>query len=224
MTLDDLEALSRQLLQDDKDRPLVSQAQLRFWINEAQKEACLRAKLLYETGTIAMLAGTNSLDLTPATLGKDYFLFDRFYWVEGGYPLMRSQMESLDYSINGWQLKTGNPAAYLSDMLPRRTRIYPTPQEAYTIEYRGYRYPVTLNHGHEVPEVDSQHHENLTHWLRYRAYSLPDVDLYDAGMSQLALSEFENAFGHRPDADTLNALNRKAVPSFVPNFTLDASL
>lgn len=223
MTLNDLETLSRQMLQDDKHRQLVTQSQMRFWVNEAQQEAALRARLLYETGTISMQAGTNSVDLTSATLGKDYFIFDRFYWVEGGYPLMRTQMETMDYSIKGWQLKTGNPAAYLADMLPRRIRVYPTPQEAYTVEYRGYRYPVKLEHGHEVPEIDVQHHANLVYWVQYRAYSLPDTDLFDINLSQRAWQDFVDAFGQRPDADTLNAVNRKAVPTFIPNMHFDAS-
>ena len=56
-------------------------------------------------------------------------------------------------------------------------------------------------------EINGIHHRHLVKWMLHRAYQKPDSETMNPDKSKLALAEFEQYFGPRPDADNRKRQN-----------------
>lgn len=215
MTLDDLIASFRV---DADDVPtsvgggtkdlLWSDAELARFFGEAEEEAAIRKRLLYDDYTLSMvridvLAGQSSYPLDPRffEISKARLLSaDTGRFIEDLYITTRDEM---DLRSTCWRDERRCPEMFIQD----DTRIVLPGQidRAYTLRLEGYRTPLVPitadSDGSAAPEIAAIHHRFLVHWVLHRAYSKPDSETLNPTKSATALAAFEQYFGLRPDAD-----------------------
>ncbi|MDP9895378.1 hypothetical protein J2W32_004476 [Variovorax boronicumulans] len=179
------------------------------WFGEAEEEAAIRKRLLFDDFTLAIvridvLAGQSSyaLDsrmfevskarLLNATTGRH---------LEDLYITTR---EALDQHCRTWRDDRRRPGFFIQD--DTRIVLPGIVDRAYTLRLEGYRTPldpITADSDPEgtTPEISAIHHRFLVHWVLHRAYGKQDADTFDPNRSAEALARFEQYFGLRPDAD-----------------------
>lgn len=179
------------------------------WFGEAEEEAALRKRLLFDDYTLAIvridvLEDQSSYPLDPrmfevskarlldATTGE---------FVEDLYITTR---EALDQRCPLWRDERRQPGFFIQD--DTRVVLPGIVDRAYTLRLEGYRTPLVpivadSDPLSTVPEIGVIHHRFLVHWALHRAYGKQDADTFDPARSQRALNAFEQYFGLRPDAD-----------------------
>jgi len=178
------------------------------WFGEAEEEAALRKRLLFDDYTlaivqIAVLEGQSSYPLDPrmfevskarllnATTGE---------FVEDLYITTRA---ALDQRCPRWRDECRQPGFFIQD--DTRIVLPGIVDRTYTLRLEGYRTPLTPitedSDGSTVPEIGQIHHRFLVHWVLHRGYSKPDSEVFNPQKAAVALAAFEQYFGLRPDAD-----------------------
>lgn len=198
MTLNDLIKQARTLSDDTQEPYRVSRANWVIYANEAQEEACRRARLLIDSTTaeicqIALTSGTTTYALDPRVI------FVRRIKLTGGtIPLKRASYKDLDRARPGWEDETGLPEAWVPDMDTGVLRPYPAPDGDYTANLTVVRLPlVSMADGDDTPEIRASAHRGLVHWMLHRAYSTIDSELYSPKKAEMHLADFEQEFGRK---------------------------
>ncbi len=179
------------------------------WFGEAEEEAAIRKRLLFDDYTLSIVqinvvAGQSSypLDSRIFEVTKARLLSaDTGRHIEDLYITSRDEMDLRD---SCWRDEPRCPELFIQD--DTRIVLPGTVDRAYTLRLEGYRTPLTPITGESdpdgtTPEIGAIHHRFLVHWVLYRAYGKQDADTFDAGRSQRSLEAFEKYFGLRPDAD-----------------------
>lgn len=208
-TLAQLNALTRDRLNDTGTvRPRYSDDLINRSLNEAQREACERAKLLCDEVSsitqLAILAGQPHVDLARAI-----FEVDAVHNVDTGEPLRAANEEQLYRQDRRWRTRTGHACEYVLVTLPDeriRLRFVPTPIAALNLQLRVYRLPRFEMEASDEPEIAARHHEHLVDWAIYRCCSDKDPDLYDPAKAADHLAAFTATFGEKPDANVRRML------------------
>jgi len=104
-------------------------------------------------------------------------------------PLRQTTREELDYLVPSWELQTGVPKYWFIEN--NDLTLHPKPNAAFTLQLDGSRRPV------EEMETPEHLHESLAYWVLYRAFSIPDTDLFNPQESAVNLKKFELVFGHK---------------------------
>jgi hypothetical protein len=173
---------------------------------EGETEACLRAKLLYDTTSsflrCTVVAGTSSYALDPRVDRIDRVVLTL---TSGGRP-KDLRIVGIDHIHDraDWHSQTGRPC--LAAHVDRRLVLWPTPTAAYvgTVQLHAYRLPkYPIEDDGDEPEIPVEHHEGLVDWMLFRAYSTKDGEAGDPERAAAAERAFTIRFGPRPDADTL---------------------
>jgi len=215
MTLDDLIASFRF---DADDLPtsegggdgdlLWKDAELARFFGEAEEEAAIRKKLLFDDYTLAIVqisvvAGQSSYPLDPRMfeVTKARLLnADTGRFVEDLYITTRDELDAIDRC---WRDERRCPERFIQD--DKRIVLPGIVDRAYTLRLEGYRTPLTPitedSDGSTEPEIGSIHHRFLVHWVLHRGYSKPDSEVFNPQKAAIALTAFEQYFGLRPDAD-----------------------
>lgn len=205
MTLAQLIAAYRR---DAHDRALpyfVEDADLIDLFNEAEREACVRARLIHEEAdpdvcTITVNAGTSVYALHD----KLYELTHCAFLPDGDsrrVPLKIRSTEWLDDNVADWRDAEGDPE-YLVQR-DKTVRMVPSPDRAGELLIEGFRLPMAdmATPADDSPEIHEAHHIHLVQWALHRAFSIPDSEFFDANRSAMAEGRFSDYFGLRPDAD-----------------------
>ncbi|ADU99438.1 DUF6682 family protein [Alicycliphilus denitrificans] len=187
------------------------------WLNEAQDEAAVRARLLLDDYTpglceIAVEEGRGSYPLHSKTYEIAHLQFE-----STGRPceLDMVSREKLDRIEPRWrQLAADAPRwAIQTDT---RLRLVPAPREAGLLRLEAYRLPMrALAQDRDKPEIHEAHHLHLVQWALYRAFSKPDTEVIDPTRAAQALDNFERYFGLRPDADLRRSTRQDEVQANV---------
>lgn len=188
---------------------LFKDADLARWFGEAEEEAAIRKRLLFDDYTLAIvridvLANQSSypLDSRMFEVTKARLLnADTGRFVEDLYITDRDELDAIDRC---WRDERRCPERFIQD--DTRILLPGIVDRAYTLRLEGYRtplVPMTADSDPEstTPEIGKVHHRFLVHWVLHRAYSKPDSEVYDPQKSAIALGAFEQYFGLRPDAD-----------------------
>lgn len=183
-------------------------AELARFFGEAEEEAALRKRLLFDDYTLAIvkidvLEDQSSYPLDPrmfevskarlldATTGE---------FVEDLYITTRAALEQ---RCPRWRDERRQPGFFIQD--DTRIVLPGIVDRAYTLRLEGYRTPLTpiteISDGSTVPEIGLIHHRFLVHWALHRAYSKPDSEVFNPQKAATSLAAFEQYFGLRPDAD-----------------------
>ncbi|QEL64778.1 hypothetical protein OTERR_13020 [Oryzomicrobium terrae] len=220
MTLAELIARYRLEAKDQVAPFFVSDDEVRGFLNEAQREACIRARLIHENSNtsvcnISVSVGKGTYKHHPALYEITHSGFKL-----AGEPVRRPvslvSSEWLDANVRDWRDASGTPIYAIQK--DRALRLVPTPSAPGTLLLEGFRTQLDdLEAKDDEPEINAIHHLHLVQWVLFRAFSIPDADIFDGKRAAVAESAFTDYFGLRPDAD-LRRSTREDVPQHVQGF------
>lgn len=206
MKLVDLIARFRQNTDDTVVPYNSSDDEIVAWLNEAEQEACVRAKLLHEADDPAICeiavsaSGSRRYELDPSVIE-----IEQAYFVdEGGTRtnLDRQSRQEVSRRNADWRELTETPTAIIH-YDDHRIELDRIPVDAGTIHIECYRLPSTpldvTKEGAE-PEIGRAHHIRLLDWAEHCCFARRDSLIFDAGRSNDAEAKFTRYFGPRPDA------------------------
>lgn len=200
MTLTDLIVLARARVTDTLAPYLWSDIEWTGYANEAQREACRRARLIVDSSTTA-ICRISLVALTPTyALDPRVIFIRRVKLSTVDKPLGRASYKDLDRAVPGWESEAGEPMAHVPDMDTGKFRPYPTPSAAYTANLTVVRLPLEDMAGSDEPEINARYHESLLYWMLYRAYSKQDSETIDPVKASENLAFFEQEFGKKSSA------------------------
>ncbi len=220
MTLEELVEMFREEADDITQPYLFSAPRITQLLNDAEREACIRGRLIHESVDpavceIAVSAGASVYPLHAALYEIDHIAF-RATGDTRRCRLLLKSTEWLDDNVCGWRDAEGPPEyAVQTD---KNVRLVPSPTAAGTLLLEGYRLPMAIMaSNNDTPEINATHHAYLVHWALHKAFSKPDVDFYDPELATRSEAEFTRYFGPRPDAD-LRRTTREDEPHHVRSF------
>lgn len=201
MTLGELIASARLQASDTVIPYLWSDAEWTNYVNDAEREACRRARLIVDSDTaeicsLSLTASTKTIALDPRVL------FIRRAKVSGDVlPLHPVSVRNLDRGRPGWEDEEGAPKAYITDMDTGKFRPFPTPDADMTVKLSVCRLPLqNMAAQDDEPEIHARFHDSLIFWMLYQAYSKPDSETMDKQMAESNLALFEQEFGKKSAA------------------------
>ena len=190
---------------DDLTEPYFWGAEwIAVWLTEAQAEAAIRKRLLYEASNpaicqIAVLADTATHDLHKSLFELVHLRFQATGATTSSVLTIKAR-EELDRIRPGWRDETGTPRHAIQD--DTRITLVPRPELAGTLHIEGYRVPLkALENDTDKPELNEAHHRHLVHWALHRAFSKPYSETIDPTRAATAEAAFTLYFGPSPDAD-----------------------
>lgn len=199
---------ARQRLDDAVAPYLVEDVTLARFAAEAEREAAIRGRLIYDGTTaaitqIAVVAGQHTYPLDSRVDHIDAVSFTR---ADSLRPrdLDLTGMDSLREDC-AWHTRSASRPRKAVHLEPQCSiRIWPTPSQAGTLDLSVYRAPMfDLEDDDDEPEIPQRHHDGLVSWILYRVYSSKDSELNDDARAGAALAEFTSRFGQRDTADVM---------------------
>lgn len=196
MTLEQLINQFR-LMANDRIAPYFwSDADITHFLNEAEREAALRARLLLSETRIPVTVGA-----AIYSIGKMFELEKLAFVSEGKTTALQLASQSfINEAYPDWTQKKGAPVYAM--VANGWLRLFPEPMTDGEVVAHGYSMPENeLTAPADTPEIREQYHGELVNWALYRAFSIPDSETFDPSKSALGLREFETVFGLKPSAN-----------------------
>lgn len=183
------------------------------WLNEAQDQACIRARLLVEDSNpdvccIALTPGTYSYALHP----KVYEIVSLRIGAPAGQmrAVALHTREWLDANVPDWRDYPRLCAMAIQD--DTRLRLVGQVEQGEQLVLEAYRLPMVPMELPEdpdnpkpdlvdEPEIHEAHHVHLIQWALHKAFSVPDSELFDPNRAQQAEDAFTAYFGPMPDSN-----------------------
>jgi hypothetical protein len=197
MTLLDLIAHYRALA-DDRVKPyFIEDGLLTFFANEAQDQACRRARLIVdassdfltievEPGEPLVVLDRRVLDVLRGDAEHD----ERYTFLP---PVSVAFMDS---HYGQWQSDEGMPQQIITNWQTGAIRLHPAPNVPIQLRLQVVRLPLApMQADTDEPEIRPEHHPALVQWMLHRGFSIPDSEQFDPGRAALALQQFQNEFG-----------------------------
>lgn len=224
MTLAELIAEFRSLAFDEVEPYLFSDDKITNWLNNGLKEACVRGRLLHECDDtdicqIAIHQGQAKYPTHPKLYEITHASLT-LPSVNGGKrtPVCLISFEEASRHHSGWQYDEHDYNETVQiiqhDTYIRLNRM---PDDDGMLYLEGYRLPHKMTNKMDVPEIHLTHHEHLIDWALYKAFSVPDSEVFDVNKSQMAKERFTEYFGLQTDSD-LRRITRHDVPHTVKPF------
>lgn len=204
MTLEDLIRRFRVAARDTVTPYLFSDEDVTDWLNDALEEAVIRGRLIRDDAT-------TSVTRVPLTVGTHtYPLHESVYEIicarlihaNGEEPttLVLKSREWLDTNMPAWRESTDPAEILIQD--DTKIRVVGSFLVGDRIDLECYRLPLEpLANDPDEPEIHKAHHVHLINWALHRAFSIPDVEVFDPNRAAIAESKFTAYFGIRPDSD-----------------------
>lgn len=213
MTLEELIRRFRVLAMDKAQPYLFADEDVIDWLNDAQRQACIRGRLLREDANPAVC----EIALTPGQrtypLHKSVYeiINARIVPVSGrSRPVFLASREWMDENMPDWRDEQGQAEFAIQDDTSIRVVGVITTGDKLAIEC--YRTPLkVLANDVDKPEIHEAHHEHLIQWALHKAFSVVDADTFDPQRSDRSEAAFTNYFGRMPDSD-LRRMTREDVP------------
>ena len=193
------------VLANDKAQPyLFDGDDVADWLNDAQRQACIRGRLLREDAnpllcSIALTAGKNTYALHPAV----YELIDlRIAPTDGGRtrPLAIVSREWLGANDPDWRDSDREVRHVIQ--ADTSIRVVGRVETGDVLRLECYRLPIkALETDADKPEIHQAHHEHLIQWALAQAFSVVDAETLDPRRAQEAEGNFTRYFGPLPDSD-----------------------
>ena len=185
MTLYELRKLVRLRLRDTKEPYLISDEEIDANLNDAQREACVRALLIEDT------------TLTTINIDPD----------NTHYQIDPRIVDVIDISIGS------NPAREYTDgwTLTEKYLILDTaPSTEDVLTLHCYLLPSKeMVDDYDEPEIRPIYHTQMIDWAISLCYLIPDADMFNKASSDLYDARFTRSFGERPSA-ALTMRNRRS--------------
>lgn len=184
------------------------------WLNDAQAQACVRARLLLEDADPAMCRIAIEADRHTYPLhakmyelallsfkavgesrGTEVKVVSRG-WLDEQFPGWRDEQRATGYAIQG----------------ETSIRLVSTPAKAGVLTIEAYRLPrEVMALPSDKPEIHEASHVQLIDWALHKAFSIPDSEAFDPQRSGLAEDAFTAYFGLLPDVD-MRRITREDTP------------
>ena len=203
-----LEQLIQQFRIDARDLqtpPFCEPEWVAAWLTEAQAEAAIRGRLLFEAADpaiceIAVTAGVATYPLHKSLYELEHLRFKATGSTTSDRVHLKTR-EELDHIRPDWRDRTDSrPRFAIQD--DTRITLVDRPSVDGTLFVEGYRVPLKpLVNDSDKPEINEAHHRYLVHWALHKAFSVPDSELFDPNRSTLSERAFTAYFGSRPDSD-----------------------
>lgn len=201
MTLSDLITLFRTEVDDTVAPYLWEDDEVIEFANDAQLEACRRARLLVDSSTpaIAQLAVQANQPLLALDPRVQFVRRARF---TGGLPLRRMTMQDMEAYDPYWlDTVPGVPRAFVPDYETGKIRLWPAPAQDMTLQLTVVRDPLAdLQNDADVPEIAPRYHRSLRFWMMARAYGKQDAQANDPKKEMNSMALFEQEFGKKSSA------------------------
>jgi hypothetical protein len=199
MTFGEIEKLCRKEVSDevgDDTSYRVKSWQMLAYANDAEDEACRRAKLLVDSTTaevcnISLVSGTSVYALDPRIV-----FVKRAKVASRQVPLYKALYTDLDEREFGWEEKTGVVEAIVTGMETDKVRLYRIPSGADTLKMSVVRLPLNpMVNETSTPEINRRFHTMLVLWMKHRIFNNQDSELFDKNRADTHLALFEQVFG-----------------------------
>lgn len=211
MTRNDLVREFRVFTQDQVAPYLWENSTIEHWLAEAEREACIRGRLLHEADDPGVCEIQVEADVASYPLNPALYELTHLAYKDAGEtcrrPLKLVSTEYLDAAVPGWRDRTGRVEYAIQG--DTSLRLVPRPEEPGMVLLEGYRLP-RQSLGSTCFEIHEAHHRNLLDWALFRAFSVPDAETLDLDRSAVAEKAFTDYFGERPDSD-LRRITREDV-------------
>lgn len=205
MDLSELRTATRVMINDQAEPYRWPDADIDRRLNNAVREACIRARLLKDDAdslpalcSINYTAGQKIVPYAPQILAV------RSGAIVGAIcKLWAMTAESMDRQVPGWDstLQAGTPQYMVMDLSQKRIRLVPTPDVDGTLTLRVWRGPLEddlMTGDTDEPAIALPDPEELCHWAAYECYLVKDAETLDANAAATHLQLFEQRFGSRP--------------------------
>lgn len=208
--LGDLLGVTREWLDDSVESFLWSDDELKRGINNAVREACLRARLLKDDAI-----SRPELCRIPVRANQPRVSFRREILVprtgrmqSGGCRLWAVTAESLDKLEPQWESDTcaNTPRYMVMDLAQKTLHLYPTPAADDTLLLRVWRTPLDkelMKGARDEPVIKLPDAQELCHWACYEAFIKKDAETEDPAKAGEHLATFEARFGARPSLEEM---------------------
>ena len=216
MTLEELIAQFRVDANDAVAPYLASDLDVTAWLNEAEQEAAIRARLISDVSTpevcsIAITAPTTVYDLHPAILDITRAAFTPTGSTTEYIVDIVDRVEQ-DRTHPRWRQTTDIPRQMIQTDTQIQLGCIPSTDGVIALEVNRLPLANIEDSPTESPSIGAIHHRHLVQWALHKNYAVPDSEVHDPGRSEKALAEFTRVFGLRPDADYRRATQANRQP------------
>lgn len=200
MTPQELLDLFRIEIQDLAKPPMWSDDEVYKYMTEAQEMFCrLGGGIADSTNSLTRITAVANepfseispriLKIRQATRVSDNQVLDILNFEDFERPsLYNDYGKTVIFKLDN---TTGQVVALIEGMEQDKVRWYYVPSVDQDITLIVYRLPLCANLDQNSKlEIHSQHHVNLLHWIKYRAYCKQDAEAYDRGKAE----EFKQKF------------------------------
>lgn len=196
MTLGDLITLYREISTDNQAPYRFSNATGTIWANEAQVEACRRARLLIDS-TSTWLSSAQLANSWLYDVDSRIIQVRRVKFANIENPLQLKSIADFDTQIPGWESHSAaTPLYYVTDYQRNKLAIYPKLKTADTLSLTVVREPLApMALLTDSPEIPSRYHDKLVHWMLYKYFQNYDADVNWEAKAAKHLGLFELEFG-----------------------------
>jgi hypothetical protein len=202
MTLGELIALARSRLDDLEPEYRWSDDLLILWFNEAQIEACRRARLLKDSTTAAVCQIAFANDASQGALDSRVIRVERAKFGNASFQLRKRSYRDIEECDMNWQDRaSATPRYFFTDFDAGHVNVYPALATADTLNLTVIREPLAaMADMDDSPEIATRYQFSMVDFVVYRALQSGDPDSGDEQRSQTALAMFEQEFGLRSNA------------------------
>ena len=188
MTLAELRSLVRRRMRDTGTPPLIDDDEIDSNLNEAQREACVRALLIED-----------DVDLDVTTTDLRYKLAP----------------EVID--VIGISTSAGNQFCDAWTLTESHLELARLPTADDTLTLRCYLLPDDMVADAGEPQIRPVYHVQMADWAISLCYLLPDSELFDEQAAKRYETRFVQSFGERPNALTHRNRRSKPAKCIVNN-------
>lgn len=201
MELKELVSGCREDLDDVAPPHLFSKPRLVRYANEAESEACRRARLITDSSTAEICTAAVAIDRNLITLDPRVIFVRAAKLASKTVSLDKIRRDEMDECNPGWLTRTGDVVGWIPDFQSGKLRLYRTPIAADSLELTVVRTPLAaMLDDKDTPEIAPRFHEKLIHWMLYRCYLKHDVETFDEKAAARHLAFFEAEFGKASSA------------------------
>lgn len=194
------------MLGDEAEPYLWDDDTLDRFLNNAVREACIRARLLKDDADSLpkLCQMTFSAGQSRLKYANEILVVRNGMIVGQCHKLWALTSESMDRQEPTWETDASTPSTptyMVMDLAQKTIRLYPTPDAAGTLRLRVWRTPVEselMKRDDDCPVIALPDAEELRHWAASEAYLVNDHEMRSEEKAATHLALFEQRFGTRP--------------------------
>ena len=207
MNLGEIESLTRREIDDEVGNDAsryVKQVQIYAYANEAENEACRRARLLVDSSTAAICQIAVVACTAVYAFDERIIFIKRGKLAGGTAALGKASHVIMDERCPGWEAKSGVVEAFVTGLHSNQLQLYKIPNSDDTLKLTVIRTPlVAMTSPAAIPEIPSRLHLPLILWIKHKIFNNQDKELFDKTRADKSLADFEKYFGRRCAVDDL---------------------